>query len=181
MPNNKKQKEIKSSTPTSNESSSTNRWLRRSTRTCKQVIGTLSEDQKKLDSSEIRYDLLLTDDLLLSIDTDNQQTPDKLLENREKLVSSEILPESSFTNTNAALSQMSPDKSPENREKLVSSEILPESSFTDTNAAELQMLPDKSPENREKLVSSEILPESFFTDTNAALSQMSPDKSPENR
>jgi hypothetical protein len=154
MPNNKKQKEIKSSTPTSNESSSTNHLLRKSTRTCKQVISALSEDRKKLDSSEIRSHLSLTNDLFFPIDTDNEPTPDKSLENREKLVSSEILPESSFTNTSAVESQKSPDKSPENREKLVSSKIRPESSFTNTNAAESKKSPDKSPENREKLVSS---------------------------
>jgi hypothetical protein len=74
--------------------------------------------------------MLLTDDLLLVLGThnvesqmeparddiqsattttcDDQQTPDKLSENREKLVSSEIRSESSFTNTNNAESQMSP-------------------------------------------------------------------------
>jgi hypothetical protein len=128
MPNNKKQKEIKSSTPTSNESSSTNHLLRKSTRTCKQVISTLSEDQKKLDSSEIRSDLSLTNDLFFPIDTDNQK----------------ILFESTVADTNAAESQKAPDNSPENREKLVNSEIRSESSFTSSNNVESQVSPARS-------------------------------------
>jgi hypothetical protein len=80
----------------------------------------LSEDRKKLDSSEIRSHLSLTNDLFFPIDTDNEPTPDKSLENREKLVSSEILPESSFTDPSAVELQESPDKSPKNQENLSS-------------------------------------------------------------